>query len=96
VLLDQFNGRLGIVVDEKRSHCVQHAIGLRTRDVKATIWKRTVVTRRHDQIFAAFAPVGTGEADVDNPREPHVVMVPSPNGGCSTTIGPFDRFTTAM
>ena len=42
-------------------------------DVVPAVGQRAVVARADDQVAAAFAPVGAGQADVGDPPEPHVV-----------------------
>jgi hypothetical protein len=57
--------------------------------MKTAVRQRAFLTGRHHQVFAAFATVRAGIADIDNPLEPHVVDGAEPFGDCSITTGPF-------
>ena len=85
-----------LFVEVSREQAYMHPRRLRARDVKPAVGKRTVIARRQEQVSSAFAAVGAGEPDVDDPLEPHVVDGAEPFGGCSITMGPFVRSTIAM
>ena len=80
-LLDVLDGRLRIVVYKVTARCIDDPVRLRPRYVKATFRNRAVIARWQEQVSSAFAAIGAGEPDVDDPAEPHVVDGADPHGG---------------
>ena len=64
--------RIGLVLQERAAE-PHDAVGPGAGDEIPAFRQRAVVARRHDQVLAAFAAVGTGHSDVDDPAEPVVV-----------------------
>ena len=86
--------RRGIAVLHERAPQHQDPVGPRVPDEEAALGQRAVVAGRNEEELAAGAAVGSGEAEVDDPLEPHVVEgAESAIGGVSTTIGPSFRST---
>ena len=73
VRLDVLDRRLGIAVHQVGARGVEDPVRLRMGDEVAAFRKRAVVVRSDDQVLAAPAAVRSWAADVDDPREPHVV-----------------------
>ena len=64
--------------------------------MEAAVGQHPVVARPHQEIATALAAVRTGQAEVRDPPEPHVVdHSEDPDGasidGTSITIGPSDK-----
>ncbi|MCY1508156.1 hypothetical protein D9M68_424570 [compost metagenome] len=73
ILLDVLDGRLRIVVYKVTARCIDDPVRLRPRNIETTFRNRTVITGWQQQVSSAFAAVGTGEPDIDDPAKPHVV-----------------------
>ena len=94
-LPDRFDRRLRIaLVLQERAAEPQDAGGPGAGDEEPALRQRAVVARRHDQVLAAFAAIGPGQADVDDPAKPVSSMAPRNLGGISSTIGPLVRSRT--
>ena len=70
-LPDQLDRGLRIVLLQKqraRAHTTR--VVRDAGDEEPALWQRTVVARRQDQVFPAFAPIGTGQAEIRDPAKP--------------------------
>ena len=74
--LDRRDRRGGVVVDHERPPDQRRAGRADMGDVKAAVGQRPVIARAHQQVLAALAAIGSGQADVGDPPEPHVVDRP--------------------
>ena len=72
-LLDQRDDRLRVVLLEKGPPEHGGAGRAHLLDEVAAARQLALVIGRHKQVFAALAPVGTGQTEVGDPLEPHVV-----------------------
>ena len=71
--LDVLDRGRGIVVHQVRPRGIEREIGLRMGNEIAAVGQRPVIIRADDQVLAAQPAVRARRADVDDPREPHVV-----------------------
>ena len=62
-----------VAVLQERAAEPHDAGGPGAGDEKSALRQRAVVVRRQDQVLAAFAAIGAGQADVGDPAEPVVV-----------------------
>ena len=72
-LLDQRDNRLGVVLLEERASQQRGAGRAHLLHEVAAFGQFALIVRRHKQVLASFAPVGTGQPKVGDPLEPHVV-----------------------
>ncbi len=72
-ILDRFDGRLRVVVDQEGPAEQRDGGRGRASDEISTFGQRPVIAWRQQQIFPALPAIRTGAAEIDHPAEPEIV-----------------------